>query len=193
MAIQNVALRGSLPSRSINSFVVRRVHLTGAASLRRIFFLFFSSFAFSRTSQGSPKPTIYFPSNVPYNGRLGAPRLKQLDRQISGFRTGNCREKELSRKRHFAKDEICNKVSSSDARSLFTLLSALLAFPSSRSIRLGILPALLKSLTYFRKKLVKYSRTIPAWLSSVMWYYKNEKWRSTNYYLSTIQKLYDIA
>jgi len=36
-----------------------------------------------------PKPTIYFPSNVPYNGRLAALRLKQLDQQISGFRIGN--------------------------------------------------------------------------------------------------------
>jgi hypothetical protein len=40
-------------------------------------------------AKNRPKPTIYFLSNVPYNGRLAARRLKQLDQQISGFRIGN--------------------------------------------------------------------------------------------------------
>lgn len=156
MVIQDVALLCRhdplIVLLSIESFKRSSTFLLGFLSLRFLLHIF--------ASHPIPKPTIYFPSNVPYNGCLGAPWLKQLDRQISGFKTGNCREKELLRKRHFAKDEICNKVSLSDGKSSCAPPSVLLAFPFSRSPRLEIPAMLLKRLGYFRKTLVKRSRAI---------------------------------
>lgn len=145
--------RSFSPPQSINSFVVccslffrGCTFSSGFLSLCSPFHIF----AFCLT----PKPIIYFPSNVPCNGRL---RLKQLDRQISGFRLG------IAVRKSFYENVISQKTRSvtkyrlqkEDRCSLCRL-----RYSRFRFIRIWV-SAMLKKLEYFHKTLIKHrSHTI---------------------------------